>query len=1363
MFIWLPSALYGTALDDVVASYRPLLIAGLVALLAALAWCVILFWRRRLGVHALTLKPISALAFVLAAPALMLAVGVVYGSPIPLTTLAVSGRVALVLITVGLVLGVLALVERGKSSARFASFRLAAVAVVLGASLGIVGVYAAYQLVQDVVARLPESGNENRPPLVFEKLNFRFAHPGDLWRRVESASPGTALAFDAQRPRVAFEVIAEPMTAEQEVGPAMLREAAIENLRTSWPEVTVRRSEPYVLNGVAGERMIIDVAGDEGRLTYVLWLAAKGGHVYQLQLYSDQTPADELEKLAERMLDNFSVLDHRPLIAGRKPIEDFYSSRYGYRVRLKGTPWQRWENLAEVMPDAEFGAMMGANARALVVPVSFLGREPRLEATTAALLARFGIAFPTNQATNFRGLHGEQGHRFEVTREVSGRSYTYRFQVVQQAGRGYLVAAWADKSAPEETIGRLDDFLDRFGIVENPGPPLTVADLNAQEKSSHAQLFNDLGRYYFNARLFAESNDYFRQAVEVVPNDPVVLVNVITSYRQLNQFQQAHDYLERHLPNFATNLELKAQHAFLQGKLNDTEAALRTYAELFRAGYRDDAAFEDYVMLLADHQRIDEALAQASEYLLRGESLTISRLKASLHSRKGEHQQAISLLTKLQQGKPFDAEIAYDLANVYLDAGHFQDGLTMCQQLLDRQFATPYAYYLKGRHELGLRWYSAAKASFEAALKQEPSHQDAQKLLEQVSGILGEGSNTLVKQPIEAVSIPKELLDLPDTSTVERYQSKYGACYLQRITAVEFANDRELRTTTRQLVKLLDPSGVTRFSTFEVDFDPLREQLYVNLLRVVDEHGKEVAFGKASDYYVIDEAADEMATQRKLLNVPVPGLRPGYTVEFVVTRRELSPPAHFPFTEHLFAADLPVLNDYLYVTAGEGEVAARPMNGVVEQPLAQGRAWTRSTAGIYRREPMQAPLETFLPYVLLGSPRRQWDQLVAEYLKSIADRLEIEPSTRKLAERVVADAKSDDEKVATLVRLVQDQLTYKAIEFGRRAQTPNKGSTILANRYGDCKDHSLLLMQLLESAGIEARLALVRSDGSFDRSLAALDQFDHMIVYLPQYRSGCFLDATDKEWSLESVVPRGLAGKVALILDREDPRFVDLPAYPDDSNQIESQRVVKLVNQTDMTIEETLRLTGYHAATLRGLFKGIQPADRAATLQIQLAAGGGVPLEVQKVEIDNLDEKAMPLVVRTTYVVKSRFHAVEDALVGQVPALWERFFLKAEPVANRQTPFIVRYPLRVKSTIELALPQGYTSGDMNPLNREERSAFAEWKVSAERKDQALEVQYEVSRTTGNYQPEQYEEYCSSIERAVGALAHNLVLKRTVRK
>src|SRR5262249_11813697 len=90
------------------------------------------------------------------------------------------------------------------------------------------------------------------------------------------------------------------------------------------------------------------------------------------------------------------------------------------------------------------------------------------------------------------------------------------------------------------------------------------------------------------------------------------------------------------------------------------------------------------------------------------------------------------------------------------------------------------------------------------------------------------------------------------------------------------------------------------------------------------------------------------------------------------------------------------------------------------------------------------------------------------------------------------------EKVLAALRFVQDEVRYVGIELGTASHQPSQPATVLARRFGDCKDKALLLCALLRQAGIDAQPALVDS-----RRGAGLDEwhpspiaFDHAVVRL---------------------------------------------------------------------------------------------------------------------------------------------------------------------------------------------------------------------------------------------------------------------------
>ncbi len=1077
-------------------------------------------------------------------------------------------------------------------------------------------------------------------------------------------------------------------------------------------------------------------------------------------------PVNAAEKKTDQKTDRQPTQPEPP--PGPKLAGDFHSARYGYTVALEGTQWSRWEDLAQIVPEAEWGALLNSYGRFLVIPVSLGDLDPRPEALDHALLARLGIAYPSDRLSEFQTVErqGVMGHSFQLTRDVAGAENDYRLWVLRRGDIAYLAAAWLDRSAAGGAAvdaAVLDDALGRLSFDAAPPPSPRTESLNAFQRQAHGNIYNDLGLSAFNARDFSGAIDCFRRAFELQPNDPAILTNLVNSHVELKQFRQALAELDPHINRFPNQPDLWAGRAFLLAELGETEAAASAYAALFATGYWAEAPFTQYITLLAENDRGDEALAAVERFLQAKDSFAVRRLQASLYRQRGDHEQAVAILARLAQNRPFSAELEYDLAESFLTTNRFQESLDVCRQLLDHRYDTAHTYLLQARGQYGLKWYAEAKSSLEAAIKREPANKDAQELLQLVSGMLGEGNNGAIQEAIDPVPLPEQFSNQDNTAAsrgvADSGLNEFGAYYTSRQVAISFQAGKEFKLTDRRTIRVADASGVQRFSTIQVPFDPLGEQLYVNRLHVTDGQGKEVAVGKSSDYYVIDGSRSDAPTHGKLLNIPVPGLQPGSTIELVLTRRDLAPPSEFPYTAHIFSSEVPVLSAVLFVAADESEIKYQTSPGVHQEHAEEGLAWSINNPMVYRSEPLQPARSTFLPGVIIGSSKTTWDRLAKEYLASIADRTTPDAEIQSLAKQLTEGASDDEARTIALVRYVQNDLTYKAVEFGRHARVPSVPADVVKAKYGDCKDHALLLVQLLGACHIKAYLTLANLDAPVDPQFASLEQFNHVLVYVPGFGGGKCFDCTEKDADLISIpAPVDLGGEKVFVLDNSQPRFIDLPDYGLKSSRLAVNRTVRVVNQADASVEETVTVTGYHAAFLRGMFKGVAVADRAATLQTEIAPLGG-GMQVQSLAIEHLADRNQPLVFKAVYLVRGRFQAADDALVGQIPALWEQMYLEVPPVRTRRTPFEVEYPLEFSSTVEFIAPKGFAIEPPASADNRNESVFAVWKIHTTPNRQGLKAQYELQLNSGRYPASDYSRYSEDFSRANAALSQSVVLKR----
>jgi len=384
----------------------------------------------------------------------------------------------------------------------------------------------------------------------------------------------------------------------------------------------------------------------------------------------------------------------------------------------------------------------------------------------------------------------------------------------------------------------------------------------------------------------------------------------------------------------------------------------------------------------------------------------------------------------------------------------------------------------------------------------------------------------------------------------------------------------------------------------------------------------------------------------------------------------------------------------------------------------------------------------------LGNASGTWEAVGKDYLGSIDKLLAPDAAVREAAKKL-------ERSPAALARFVQKELTYKAIEFGRGARIPRAPADVLRRRYGDCKDHALLLQQLLRNAGVQSRLALVRTGGPLRREMPSLDQFDHMVVYLPAQE--LFIDATDKSADLLHGVTPGIAGKDALLLDARQPRVVRIPDQGDDGGEMSLVREAHLVAGADLEVTETATYRGNEAAMMRSYFDEIEPKARAASLQRRLSSRGG-DVEVLSLDVRDLRDPQKPLGLQVKYVQRGAFHAVGGQLVGKLPALLERGRIQVE-IDARETPFQFRLPLSIHSTVSLELPSGYSPAQPLAARASPDGRFAGWRVAPDDSGRDLRARFDFGRKRGRHASSEYADLRRETEAALGALEQEVILQR----
>jgi transglutaminase-like putative cysteine protease len=180
------------------------------------------------------------------------------------------------------------------------------------------------------------------------------------------------------------------------------------------------------------------------------------------------------------------------------------------------------------------------------------------------------------------------------------------------------------------------------------------------------------------------------------------------------------------------------------------------------------------------------------------------------------------------------------------------------------------------------------------------------------------------------------------------------------------------------------------------------------------------------------------------------------------------------------------------------------------QPNTVTYQFTVSQDKAYPNEESRADLADFAPN-FSASTFKTYADVGRAYQTRAKEKAAITPPIQALANELIAkaNAKTTLEKVKALHHWVAQNIRYLGIYVGAGGFVPHDAQSILDNRYGDCKDHVVILEALLAASGIDSSPALINSSTAYLLpKLPTPGIFDHVITYVPSLN--VFLDSTSR-------------------------------------------------------------------------------------------------------------------------------------------------------------------------------------------------------------------------------------------------------------
>lgn len=968
----------------------------------------------------------------------------------------------------------------------------------------------------------------------------------------------------------------------------------------------------------------------------------------------------------------------------------FQSQEFGYRFEYSEDYWYDWQHglFASASPDMAL-ISRDESAKVLVLANGFQESLIRGSELFSVYMARLGI---DTESEDFRLQQRERDGVLQYT--FSGSSVKEEFGTVHQGWfrwdgtRGFLVSLGSSAEQWKQNQQMFLRTLQSFQWQKDFG----LKALTEEQRSFNAQILNQLGLMRLYEKKSLTALTYFEKANREDPDEPLYLINCGFVYQQQELYGPG-------IQHFMSQLDLVRQHGKLLAILGEMHEAVREYA-LARNYYEMALQFSPYdqelVINLSDALwgvgQKNLSLEVVEDLFARQPSRRLGIYVAKTQMGLERYSEAVDFLQALKARFGLNKDLGLTLTDALLYLGRYQETLSTTAELIKLAEDDPRAWITQGKSQYYLKQFRMAEQSLERAMRLEPVNDEARSYLSAVRSFLGKADVKALQKPIKPVfETPADLRTWYDQELAKKYED-------ENFAAIFHHKEKQLRSmppspwvkTEALFIELRDKRAISLFQEFVWSFLPNYDRLYVNKLEIYDSSFRKKASGNMKNWYITSLQQDGSSGDAKLAHITVPPAQPGDFILIQVSYTPIKNSGTMPFTHHTASEAFPVGQDRFVLITDTSKVRWEAYGELVEKAVPGGIAWSVTDPVIVRNELYMPTYRDFGSGVLV-SRDQTWSSVGAAYEDLIRHRYSNALPIRERTWDIRGSRKVDEQVIYDVANWVRKEIQYRNIPFGGHSLIPSQSLKTYQARFGDCKDQSLLLMEMLQALGVPARLALIHLEDPVFEGIASIQQFNHMIVFVPAGENwpAMYIDPSEDNDSFRPV-PLSLEDKTALIIDSTQSRIAALPILEkEQEHQALVFHDILLKENGEAQFRDSLSLSGKFAAAFRSQLLGKDAKQRRELAQnwLEFTFPKAILITVRFENIGDFNKK---LNIILHFSSDDYFARNESGITGQIPNVWEREFMKLPFVRKRHHPIRIPHEHSFVSRTNIRYPKQWS-------------------------------------------------------------------------
>lgn len=392
-----------------------------------------------------------------------------------------------------------------------------------------------------------------------------------------------------------------------------------------------------------------------------------------------------------------------------------------------------------------------------------------------------------------------------------------------------------------------------------------------------------------------------------------------------------------------------------------------------------------------------------------------------------------------------------------------------------------------------------------------------------------------------------------------------------------------------------------------------------------------------------------------------------------------------------------------------------------------------------------------------------WGQVVEWALPIYQKDKSLSTGLKKKINEILESSELESDRITAALRFVQNEIRYLGLESGIGAYKPFKPNKVFNQRFGDCKDKSWLLVNMLRALQVEAHPVLVNSTygNALPDLLPTPNVFDHVIVkVIDSTENAYFYDPTNSnQGGKHGTITMPNFG-YGLVLKKTNDKLEPIEIKHEDLVEVFDTFTVTGVNK-----EMTLNVTSVYRESEADIMRDVLKSNSLTSLNKDYRdyyKSYYDDVEILEPMIFEDDTIANKITIEESY----RFNNVWVPMIGDEDKIAINFMpyslynvLPFPEDKERDTPYSLYYPIRKKHNITVKLPMAWGITNSNTDVDSKHFKFS-LDIKTNRPKDILYLNYDYTNKSSFIPSKDYEEFYADYKKIENSMSYYVYIPKS---